>query len=78
MVFAKAKAWHTHAPLGEGERATFRTDQEDAILRAMGTYNPDPVVVYGPDFGHTDPQYVLPYRGVMTVDGPAHRISATY
>jgi muramoyltetrapeptide carboxypeptidase LdcA involved in peptidoglycan recycling len=34
--------------------------------------------VYGPDFGHTDPQYVLPYGGQMTIDGPSQRILVQY
>ena len=78
LVFAKAKAWHTHAPLNENERTAFREDQEAAVLRALDTYNRDAIFVYGPDFGHTDPQYVLPYGGLMTVDGPAQRISVQY
>jgi muramoyltetrapeptide carboxypeptidase LdcA involved in peptidoglycan recycling len=78
VVFAKAKAWHTHAPLGEAARASFRADQEAAVLRALDIYNRECVFVYGPDFGHTDPQYVLPYGGVMTVDGPAQKIFVEY
>jgi muramoyltetrapeptide carboxypeptidase LdcA involved in peptidoglycan recycling len=35
-------------------------------------------VVCGPDFGHTDPQYVLPYGGQMAVDGRSQRITVTY
>ncbi|MDE3094304.1 MAG: LD-carboxypeptidase, partial [Acidobacteriota bacterium] len=56
----------------------FRAEQEQAVLRALDTYNPTAIVVYGPDFGHTDPQWVLPYGGQMTIDGPARRISVTY
>jgi muramoyltetrapeptide carboxypeptidase LdcA involved in peptidoglycan recycling len=78
VVFAKPKAWHGHAPLHEDERAAFRADQEAAVLRALAVYNPDAVLVFGPDFGHTDPQYVLPYGGLMTVDGPEQRISVQY
>jgi muramoyltetrapeptide carboxypeptidase LdcA involved in peptidoglycan recycling len=78
VVFAKAKAWHTHAPLNDSERAAFRADQEAAVLAALDIYNREAVFVYGPDFGHTDPQYVLPFGGVMTVDGPAHAISVQY
>lgn len=78
VVMAKAKAWHTHAPLDEAERARFRAEQEEALLRAMAIYNPDALVLYGPDFGHTDPQIVLPYGGSMTVDGPARRLYAHY
>jgi muramoyltetrapeptide carboxypeptidase LdcA involved in peptidoglycan recycling len=78
VVFAKAKAWNSHAPLDEGERKRFRDDQEEAVVRALSIYNPGAVLVYGPDFGHTDPQYVLPYGGLMTIDGPSRRIIAHY
>ena len=78
VVVAKAKAWSPGAPLEARERRAFREDQAAAVLSALGTYNPDAAVVIGPDFGHTDPQYVVPYGGVMTVDGPARRISVTY
>ena len=78
VVFAKAKAWHTHAPLDESERAHFRAEQEAAVRRALGEYNPDAMAVFGPDFGHTDPQYVVPYGGQMVVDGLARKITVTY
>ena len=78
VVFAKAKAWHTHSPLKESERIEFREDQEASVLRALDIYNRDALFVYGPDFGHTDPQYVLPFGGQMTIDGPAQRISVQY
>lgn len=78
VVVAKPKSWHTHAPLDEDERALFRAEQEEAVMAAMSTYNPSAVVVVGPDFGHTDPQYVLPYGGLVTVDGPNERLVAHY
>ena len=78
VVLAKAKAWHTHAPLSERERQQFRSDQHDAVLRALSTYNPDAIVVIGLDFGHTDPQWILPYGGLMTIDGPQRRVFAQY
>jgi muramoyltetrapeptide carboxypeptidase LdcA involved in peptidoglycan recycling len=78
VVFAKAKAWHTHAPLRESERVQFRDDQEAAVLSVLDVYNRQALFVYGPDFGHTDPQYVLPYGGQMTIDGPAQRIWVQY
>ncbi len=78
VVFAKAKAWHTHAPLSESERIAFRSDQEAAVLRALDIYNREALFVYGPDFGHTDPQCVIPYGGQMTIDGPAQRIFVQY
>lgn len=78
VVVAKAKAWTTDRPLSDAEREQYRDDQRRAVLTVMATYNPDAMVVIGADFGHTDPQYVVPYGGVMTVDGPAQRITAQY
>jgi muramoyltetrapeptide carboxypeptidase LdcA involved in peptidoglycan recycling len=78
VVMAKAKAWHRIAPLTETQRDDFRLAQEDAVHRALETYNPDATFVYGPDFGHTDPQYVLPYGGQMTVDGVRQRLLVAY
>lgn len=78
VVVAKPKAWHTGAMLNEEERAVFRDDQREAVLHALSIYNPEAMAVFGPDFGHTDPQYVVPYGGQMTIDGPSKRISASY
>ncbi len=78
VVFAKAKAWSTQNPLDEVERSAFRAAQELAVLQAFKIYNPAAMIVYGPDFGHTDPQYVLPYGGLMTIDGISQKITVQY
>ena len=52
--------------------------QEEAVLRALNTYRPNTLVCVGVDFGHTSPQWVLPYGGQLTVDGPARRLVAQY
>jgi muramoyltetrapeptide carboxypeptidase LdcA involved in peptidoglycan recycling len=78
IVVAKPKAWHHDRRLDEESRSKFRRDQRDAVFHAISTYNPEALVVIGPDFGHTDPQYVIPYGGQMTVDGPNQRITMTY
>jgi muramoyltetrapeptide carboxypeptidase LdcA involved in peptidoglycan recycling len=59
-------------------RAAYRDGQRAAILRALKTYNPQAMVVFDVDFGHTDPQWILPYGGAVTVHGPARRIVAHY
>jgi muramoyltetrapeptide carboxypeptidase LdcA involved in peptidoglycan recycling len=60
------------------ERAKFRDDQRAAVVRAFDAYAPDALIVFGIDFGHTAPQWVLPYGGTMTVDGPARRLVAHF
>jgi muramoyltetrapeptide carboxypeptidase LdcA involved in peptidoglycan recycling len=39
---------------------------------------PKSMEVFDVDFGHTDPQFVIPYGGMVRVDGPARRITVTY
>lgn len=60
------------------ERDRDRTDQRAAIVEMLARYNPASMIVSGVDIGHTDPQWVLPYGGNLTVDGPGRRITAHY
>jgi muramoyltetrapeptide carboxypeptidase LdcA involved in peptidoglycan recycling len=60
------------------QRQEYRDEQRAAILRALNDYHPGAMAVFGVDFGHTDPQWILPYGGRITVDGPARRITAHY
>ena len=73
---AKGSVFHSPRPVAERER--YREEQRAAVLRAVEIYNPGAMVVLGVDFGHTDPQWVLPYGGRLTVDGPAQRIIAHF
>jgi muramoyltetrapeptide carboxypeptidase LdcA involved in peptidoglycan recycling len=78
VVVGTAKASSLERFTTPDERDRYRATQRDAILRAMAGYNPTAMVVFDVDFGHTDPQWILPYGGVVTVDGPGRRIVAHY
>jgi len=60
------------------EAASLRAAQRDAVLDQVARYNPDAVVCIGVPFGHTRPQWILPYGGTMVVDGAARTIVAEY
>ncbi|MFJ2755123.1 S66 peptidase family protein [Nocardioides sp. NPDC087217] len=60
------------------ERVAKRAEQRDAAIETVARYNPDAVVVVGPPFGHTRPQWIVPYGGEMTVDGTSQRLWADY
>jgi muramoyltetrapeptide carboxypeptidase LdcA involved in peptidoglycan recycling len=76
VATAKASSFeHRRTP---EERNEYRANQQSAILRALEMYNPSATAVFGIDFGHTDPQWILPYGGSVTVDGPARRVIAHY
>ncbi|MGN6611153.1 MAG: LD-carboxypeptidase, partial [Angustibacter sp.] len=60
------------------ERRAKRDEQRDTAIDVVHAYNPDAVVVVGPPFGHTRPQWILPYGGHVTVDGAEQRLFADY
>jgi muramoyltetrapeptide carboxypeptidase LdcA involved in peptidoglycan recycling len=78
ILVATAKATAFDHPRPAPERQRYRDEQRAAVLRALNDYHPEAMVVFGVDFGHTDPQWVLPYGGRITVDGPGRRITAHY
>lgn len=60
------------------ERAARRTEQRDVAIETVQRYNSNAVIVVGVPFGHTRPQWVLPYGGTVTVDGLAQEMWADY
>ena len=60
------------------ERRAKRDEQRDAAVELVHRYNPQAVVLVGPPFGHTRPQWIVPYGGFLTVDGAARRLYADY
>ncbi|HEU5455363.1 MAG TPA: hypothetical protein VFU85_06725 [Nocardioides sp.] len=60
------------------ERSAHRAAQRDAVIDVVSRYNPDAVVCVGVPFGHTRPQWILPYGGEVTVDGVERRVWADY
>ena len=60
------------------ERAARRAGQRDEVITVVRRYNPEAIVVVGVPFGHTRPQWVLPYGGNVTVDGASRTLWADY
>ncbi|WHM41314.1 S66 peptidase family protein [Streptomyces sp. BPTC-684] len=78
LLMGRAKSWSFARPLDREAGALYRAEQRAAVLRALDAYAPELTVVFDVDFGHTDPQLVLPVGGAIRVDGPARRITVTY
>lgn len=61
------------------ERADqLRADQRDVAIDVIARYNPRAVVCVGVPFGHTRPQWIVPYGGPITLDGATRTITARY
>ncbi|MFI2409473.1 S66 peptidase family protein [Streptomyces sp. NPDC018947] len=78
LLMGRPKTWSFERPNSPEEGVRYAAEQREAVLRAMRTYAPDATIVFDVDFGHTDPQLVVPYGGTVRVDGPARRITVTY
>ncbi|GAA2565481.1 hypothetical protein GCM10010435_42790 [Winogradskya consettensis] len=78
VLVATAKGTALFNPKPRDEREVYREEQHAAVLKAFETYNPGAMIEFSVDFGHTDPQWVLPYGGKVTVNGPARRITAHF
>ena len=64
--------------LSADQRRAKRDEQRDTAIDIIQRYNPEAVVVVGPPFGHTRPQWIVPYGGSMTVDGANRQLFADY
>ncbi|MFE9118158.1 S66 peptidase family protein [Streptomyces sp. NPDC007172] len=78
LLMGRAKSWSFENQFSVAERAHYRRQQREAVLRALQQYASDTMVVFDVDLGHTDPQLVIPLGGRIRVDGPARRITVTY
>lgn len=68
---------HDH-PLGPSAAAAAREERRDAVRRVLADYRPDLPTVLDVDLGHTNPQWLLPYGGPVTLDTATHRLIAHF
>jgi len=78
VLVGRAKAWDFVRPHTPEQRREYAVAQREAVSRALAAYNPDAVVVFDVDLGHTDPQVIVPYGGEVRVDAVARRIAVRY
>ncbi|WP_130504894.1 S66 family peptidase [Microterricola gilva] len=68
---------HELVPSAE-ERAQRRAAQRDAVIDEITRYNAEAVVCVGVPFGHTRPQWILPYGGHVRLDALARTVTADF
>jgi muramoyltetrapeptide carboxypeptidase LdcA involved in peptidoglycan recycling len=78
LVWARPMASHGEVRRTRDEARALRAAHRESVLRAVAEYNPEMVVVMDVDFGHTNPQWVLPYGGRLTVDAEQQRLLAHF
>lgn len=78
VLVGRPKAWDFSQPNSPEQKRAYANAQRVAVLRAFAEYNPDAVIVFDLDIGHTDPNLILPIGGTARVDGINQTISVRY
>ena len=78
VLIGRPKSWELDLKIGPDKKAKYRKDQRDTILKIVREYNPNIPVIQNLDFGHTDPQIVMPSGSSVRVDSKKQRIYITY
>jgi muramoyltetrapeptide carboxypeptidase LdcA involved in peptidoglycan recycling len=78
VVWGRPKASSPMQATGPDEKARYVEAQREAVLKAVGEYHSGAPLVFGVDFGHTDPQYIFPSGGDVTIDGERRLLEVTY
>lgn len=78
VLVGRAKAWAFDRRQTLEQKAAYVHEQRAAIQRALDEYSPSVPVVYNLDFGHTDPQWIVPLGGYVRIEGASRRIFARY
>lgn len=78
VLVGRPTAWTFDRPNDAPTKAAYRQAQREAVVTAVRRYHPTIPVVQGLDFGHTDPQVVMPLGRQVRLDGAARRIWITY
>lgn len=73
VLMAYPKAQFCDRQPSEGKEA-FIVNQRNAVKNALNDYNSDLLVVFNMNFGHTDPQLILPSGGDVKIDCKAKTI----
>jgi muramoyltetrapeptide carboxypeptidase LdcA involved in peptidoglycan recycling len=78
VLVGRAKAWNIDRHTTPAQKRRYVAEQADAVRRALNEYHPGVLTVFDVDFGHTDPQAIIPVGGRIRIEGPARRIWVTY
>lgn len=72
MAYPKAQFCNSQPPEG---REAFIANQQNAVKNALRDYDVHLPVIFNMNFGHTDPQMIIPSGGLVKIDGANKTIS---
>ena len=78
LVVGRAKTREFDKPRTPEERAVYRKEQQETIVKTVRAYNKDIPIVQNMDFGHTEPQIPMPYGSKIRIDSENKKVYATF
>ena len=78
VLFARSAGSSFQTRPDDETRRAMRVERNEMVIETIADYNPQAVVCCGVPFGHTCPQWILPYGGRVAIDGAARTVEADY
>lgn len=78
VCVGRAKAREFDVLRTQEERAAYRNEQQETIVKTVRAYNQNIPIVQNMDFGHTEPQVPMPYGNKIRIDSTHKRVFATF
>ncbi len=78
VLVGRPKAWALNNQKSAAEKAEYRQQQRETILKTVRQYSKTIPVVQNLDFGHTDPQISLPVGRLVKLDSTLKKIIVNF
>lgn len=78
VLVGRPKAWEFNQQNFPEEKAKYKKEQREKILKIVRQYNSSVPVIQNMDFGHTDPQICLPYGKKIKIISSEKKIFAEF
>lgn len=78
VMIGRPKAWDFTQQNAVEQKANYRKDQRETVVSVIREYNETIPIVQNVDFGHTDPQIILPIGRKATLSPERKMILLDY
>jgi muramoyltetrapeptide carboxypeptidase LdcA involved in peptidoglycan recycling len=78
VLVGRPKAWEFSKQNNAEAKAAYRKEQRETVLKAVRQYNAHVPVIQNLDFGHTDPQMIMPSGQLAYISSTTQKISLSF
>lgn len=78
VLVGRPKAWHFTHPFTAEQKQEYTKAQQEVFTKVFRKYNSTAPLIQNMDFGHTDPQIVLPNGQMVRINSTTKQIFANY